>query len=64
MISYEFSNIHIFQKLKCKSKSAHDILTDETLSKELAVPMEELFESSVVRQIYYLFLIHNFICIT
>ncbi|VDM12678.1 unnamed protein product [Wuchereria bancrofti] len=34
------------QKLKCKSKSAHDILTDETLSKELAVPMEELIDSS------------------
>ncbi|VDN85315.1 unnamed protein product [Brugia pahangi] len=34
------------QKLKCKSKSAHDILTDETLSKELAIPMEELIDSS------------------
>uniref|UniRef100_A0A0R3RXS6 Spliceosome-associated protein CWC27 homolog n=1 Tax=Elaeophora elaphi TaxID=1147741 RepID=A0A0R3RXS6_9BILA len=34
------------KKLKCKSKSAHDILTDETLSKELAVPMEELSEPS------------------
>ncbi|VBB29960.1 unnamed protein product [Acanthocheilonema viteae] len=34
------------EKLKCKSKSAHDILTDETLSKELAVPMEELIEPS------------------
>uniref|UniRef100_A0A8R1TZW0 Spliceosome-associated protein CWC27 homolog n=1 Tax=Onchocerca volvulus TaxID=6282 RepID=A0A8R1TZW0_ONCVO len=34
------------EKLKCKSKSAHDILTDETLSKELAVPIEELIESS------------------
>ncbi|EFO16636.1 hypothetical protein LOAG_11869 [Loa loa] len=32
------------EKFKCKSKSAHDILTDETLSKELAVPMEELIE--------------------
>ncbi|KAK6102954.1 Cyclophilin type peptidyl-prolyl cis-trans isomerase/CLD family protein [Brugia pahangi] len=34
------------EKLKCKSKSAHDILTDETLSKELAIPMEELIDSS------------------
>ncbi|MCP9257473.1 Triosephosphate isomerase [Dirofilaria immitis] len=34
------------ETLKCKSKSAHDILTDETLSKDLAVPMEELMEQS------------------
>lgn len=44
-----FLNVHFFQKLKCKSKSAHDILTDETLSKELAVPVEELIEPSSVR---------------
>uniref|UniRef100_A0A915PPF1 Spliceosome-associated protein CWC27 homolog n=1 Tax=Setaria digitata TaxID=48799 RepID=A0A915PPF1_9BILA len=34
------------EKLKCKSKSAHDILSDETLSKELAIPIEELTEPS------------------
>uniref|UniRef100_A0A0M3JVA5 Spliceosome-associated protein CWC27 homolog n=1 Tax=Anisakis simplex TaxID=6269 RepID=A0A0M3JVA5_ANISI len=34
--------IQVNAKLKFKSKSAHDVLTDEKLSKEAAIPLDEL----------------------
>ncbi|KHN82466.1 hypothetical protein Tcan_15725 [Toxocara canis] len=36
------SQILLLEKLKFKSKSAHDVLSDEKLSRETAVPLDEL----------------------
>ncbi|VDK28139.1 unnamed protein product [Gongylonema pulchrum] len=48
------------EKLRWKSKSAHDVLADETLSKELAVPVEELAEPSAVSEYVKLFVFSFF----